>query len=582
MLAMPAKTVHHSVLLCRIGMMLLLLVVTACLWPGLQAPLFQDDFPQLEYVRGFSNGFQVLGIDAFYFFRPVKNLIFLLAAPWDQELPMWHAVGLVAYWAATLGVYRIARVCLDSRGSALIAAAIWALSPACVSTALWLSCANISLGIAFAGGWFHFHERWARGAGWGWLAGCLACQLLCLVSYEALIVLSALLFWRDFCQRRLQANRRMVAVYAAYAAVSVGFVILRYMVAAKALGVNDQHGAFAPGTAAWQLSVSAPWFLWRHFLMWLQPMGNLEILGSYLWLKSAPVGVLVASWVALIAAVSGALWLRRRLPEVSYGVVFFLLANVPAGNFLPGFNGPINDCYVAIPSIGLALACAALCQCLLRRIRSSEERWKPLAWVAFSLLLMWRVPVSAVQFRYWAGVWADPLRMALLMAESRPYQYQLKYYASLLMMGRGDWNKAEELASAALLDAPWSYLPRITLARVALGRGELVHAAEQFQTAIDNPRIKPGLRAALRVERAEALAGDTALRAQAMDAARTLLAAPDTPAAHHLRMVLLLSRLYVESGEYVRARATLKRGLAMHPVSPEIANELESLDKEEK
>ena len=100
-----------------------------------------------------------LGKDAFGFFRPVKNLLFLAVAPLEDKPLAWHAVCLAAYLAAVAGVFRLAWGFLGGWKPALLAAAVWGLSPTCVSTALWMSAANISLGIALSACAFHFHER---------------------------------------------------------------------------------------------------------------------------------------------------------------------------------------------------------------------------------------------------------------------------------------------------------------------------------------------------------------------------------------------------------------------------------------
>lgn len=562
------------------GLAVILLLVVLCAWPGMHAPLFQDDIPQLARSAGFVRWTEVFKHDAFYFYRPFKNALFMLAAPLQNNLPAWHALGLTAFLASIVGVYRIASICLKSTISALLATAVWSLSPTCASTAIWLSCANISLGIVFAACVFHYHERLAKSPSAGASAGCLVFYTLSLLCYESMIMIPGLLVLRDLQQRRLSIDRKQMIRYGSYALVALAFLVLRHQFSAKAIGVNDLHSAFAPDTKPHHLSLSAPWFLWRHFLMWIFPFGNLELLGSYVWLRSASAAALAFGWVFLAALLSAAVITWRRFPAFSYGLLFFFVASVPAGNFLPGFNGPINDAYLTIPSIGLAMAFAMVCERLFHALQSRRREAESgilLLATVLVLLLIYRLPVCGAYFRYWAGVWQDQIKLMVLMSESRPFQYQSKASAGDMLYRAGYIDQAEILAQEAMRDAPWNQLAKLTLARVAASRKEFVESENFYLAVLRSPQVPAGFKSAALVELAEMLASLPERKEDAAGFSREALMFEFTGRPLHLRAVILLAQIYKEQGNQAKARATLERGLSYHQGNKTLLEQLAAL-----
>lgn len=549
------------------GLFVILLLIVVCVWPAMHSLPFQDDIPQLERSSHFTKWSEVFKPDAFNFYRPFKNAIFMIAAPLEKNLPAWHWIGVVAYLAATAGIYRITSICLKSCNTALLATAIWALSPTCASTAIWLSCANISIGLVFAACMFHFHERLADRPSARSLVACLIFYSLALLCYESLIVIPGLLFIRDVQQCRISINRKWVIRYSGYILVALAFLIIRHQFAAKSIAVNDLHSAFAPGTKASQLSLSAPWFLWRHFLMWVFPFGNLELLGSYAWLRSASAAALAFGWVFLALLLGTAVYTWRRLPAVSYGLLFFLVASIPAGNFLPGFNGPINDAYLTIPSIGLAMAFAMICEKLIRELMKRKGEAQSgitvIAAILF-LLLAYRLPACGAYFRYWAGVWQDPVKLVVLMSESRPFQFQSKAYASSLLYREGYIDQAQALADETLREAPWSHQAKLTLARVAGFRGDLSESERLYHTVLNSPGLPANLKFTALVELAEMLSPVPGRKEDAAQYCREALKSEFAGYPLHLRAVILLAQIYKDQGNAAKARATLERGLTTH------------------
>ena len=72
-------------------------------------------------------------------------------------------------------------------------------------------------------------------------------------------------------------------------------------------------------------------------------------------MRSASPASHALGWIYLTALLSSAFLTWKRFPTIAYGLLYFVVASIPAGNFIPNFNGPIYDAYVTIPSIGLVI-----------------------------------------------------------------------------------------------------------------------------------------------------------------------------------------------------------------------------------
>jgi Tetratricopeptide repeat len=558
-----------------------LLVVTS-VWPGMVSRPFTDDVFQLEKSSQITKWTEIFQPDAFNFFRPVKNAIFMVAAPFEKNLIAWHWIGLAAYLAAGLGIYKIASICLSSKRAALIAMAVWALSPTCASTAIWLSCANISLGVAFGALVFHFHERMMLRGSLAAQAGCVLFYVLSLLCYEAMIAVPGLLFLRDLQQKRIRFDRKTVIRYGIYTLVALGFLVLRHQFSAKSFGSAEFHTSFAPDTKGYQLSLSAPWFLWRHFLMWIFPFGTIELLGSYGWLRSTTAAGLVFGWVFLGFLLGLASYTWKRHPSISYGVLFFIVASIPAGNFLPGFNGPINDAYLTIPSIGLAMVCASLCERLIAEYaarRRLVEAGAPAILAVLALILIYRLPVCAAYFRFWAETWNSPVKLVLLMSETRPFQFQSKAYASVLLFEDGYIEQAQALAMEALEEAPWSNQAILTLARIAEYQKNHRLAESYYGSILSSKKLAENMKTSAMVELAGLLAAFPNRREEAAGLCREVLGQKSAGPRAHVKMILLLAKIYEDQQKPDKARATLERGLSHQPDNEEIKKRLASLKR---
>ena len=275
---------------------------------------------------------------------------------------------------------------------------------------------------------------------------------------------------------------------------------------------------------------------------------------------------LAAAWLFLGGLVGIAAFTWKRLPHISYGILFFLVASFPAGNFLPTFNGPINDAYVTIPSIGLAIAVAALCELLIRQAAERRVQCRagaPVFLLILCALLVYRLPLAAAYYRYWAGVWANPAQLVLLISGSRPMQFQSKSFAALVLQRMGLQDHAESIARETLAESPWSSVAMLALGGVMKDRGEYPEAEQWFRKTIEAPDITRTVKDSALLEIADTIARTPSRRDEAADICRQLLqkdAEGQPPAT-----IILLARIYQKQGDLPKARRTVERGLTIHP-----------------
>ncbi|RYD68122.1 MAG: hypothetical protein EOP83_01455 [Verrucomicrobiaceae bacterium] len=390
--------------------LLVLAVVTLVVFqPVFKAPLVLDDNITLTHIRQFESWQQAWKADAFHFFRPVKNLFFYWVEQAHGGAALFHWANLAAYFVAACAIFTLTLRLSGRLSTAFVAAAVWLLSPTGGTNAVWVTCFNINAAaasIAFCVACYDIarHDS-SRRSLYGVAAGFFF--ILGLLSYETAIATPALLVLTDVYRQRKVAAKQSLLLYAAMALTVAAWMVCRHF--AGAAGVQQSVPSLDPAMPAWQLSASAPFFLWTHFKMWVAPDGRLEMLGSYLWDRSVPAVMLPFLWVLLLGLVYLGIRFWNRAPLFFFGLAWFLIAAAPSGNFLPLRNTPAADYYVPIPAIGLSLAFAAVLQIAIARLRSSAENRPALigAIATITCLCGWRL-IQIPVLTSWLVAWQTP------------------------------------------------------------------------------------------------------------------------------------------------------------------------------
>ena len=402
--------------------------------------LFRIDDRQEFFLVGESDSFAGLfSTDAFVFLRPIKNLLFrlfLAIAPFGIRWCHIAAIGISAL--SFFPVLSLFQCIFISKERALIAATIWMLSPTLVSSVAWLSAVNIILMVAFAAAAVSLHDSAWNGMVFRSrrIVFSSICIWLSLLSYECGVAVVPLLVLFD-CYLRPERFRTKKAlfVYSIYFVILFLFVILRFLFAAKlsAEGFIDE-------TTKLQTIISSPYFFVQHFLLWVWPFARLCVFGSYRW-GMASFWTLAFCWLLLIAILFACLFNIRKQAVLKFCFIFFIVGFAPTSNCLGFGNGPYEDYYLGLCSIGLSGAIVAICSELLR----VNGVWKRIAFTMSFLLFGSRV-VAGVETVRWARTWRSEPQIWEKSVYNRPEFFPNKLMLALALIDEGRFSEAVKIS----------------------------------------------------------------------------------------------------------------------------------------
>ncbi len=551
------------------GILVLFGVLVALSWPGMNSLKVLDDWTQWRHVRDFSGWADCFGPDSFGLLRPAKNLFYYGVFQADLDIPpVWHGATLLLYFAAAAAIYLLLRQVLESKAWSFAAMAIWALSPTQVSTVIWPSCANISLAVVFLCGYLHFHRKAVLRGRFDFRG--IVPMSLCLVgglfTYEAVVSAVGLAFLCDQLRRNAWSRSRVeIQCYVMAFLLTLAFLALRPLTNAVQEAGQFNMG-FPPDTEKWQLFVSGPWILCRHLLMWLWPADNIEFASSFIWGESVtPLGAALC-WLLVTVLGVAVLAFWKRAPWVAFGVAWFYAASFPTSNFVPVYCGPVEDYYIVLPGIGLAIAVAGLIRLAAAGLKRTS--WSAVgrraAWAALVLLVGWRVSWLPL-FHHQAGLWDDPEQLYRSVMNSRPCQYQGALLTANECFGKGRYEEALALCDKVLEDAPWhtDVLPIIgqCLART----GDHDGAKEIFFAELARESSRLPYKRMLWRELAQ-IHLELEEYESAVGCLEPLVADPRH--RHHMPAVFMLAEAWRELGNEQAAREVIEHGMAIYPSHP--------------
>lgn len=375
------------------------LVYVAILSFSISDELFWADEPSdFIYAHRISSISDVFKTDGFGYFRPVKNMLWLLfrmlnsfGIEWSHVLAI--AIGAISFFP----VFFLFRRVFGDEGKALAASSIWILSPTLVSSSAWLSCTNILAMAAFSSLCMIFHDKtWDGDVFRPWSIGAAAIFLFwALISYECAVSVVLLVPLFDFLLRKGRSGTKRARVaYGVYGAVFVVYMILRFLSSAK----TSTGGAWTR-CDRWQLIVSSPYFTIRHFATWFWPFNQFSVLGSYEWGDASPI-TLFSCWFLAFSVLAFVILVWRRLPRLAFAILFAVIGFLPTSNCLGFGNGPFGDYYLTLASIGLACGCVELASLLARR----QNKCRVPALFCVSVFFVIR-GAAVVEAGRWAWFW---------------------------------------------------------------------------------------------------------------------------------------------------------------------------------
>ncbi|HEV2328373.1 MAG TPA: tetratricopeptide repeat protein [Verrucomicrobiae bacterium] len=448
---------------------------------SIHAPFFAlDDWDEINLVRASGSWSSLLGTDLYHFFRPVKNLMFV-AYNWlychGGMIPvrtMSLAIGLFS----ALAVFKLCCRLLAHRGWALAATAIWLLSPTLVSSTVWLSASNIMLmtGLAAAAVLCHdlacaseeIPSDTGKKSSVMWTALALLCLFLALTSYEGGVSVVALFVAVDWYLHPQRLYRRATwRKYLLYGLVLTIYLTLRH----QAGSTQVVLGGFS-NVSRQQAAISCGYLTMLHAGIWLWPFKGMAVIGGYYW-GQASMAELAVCYLIVLAATAFAILQRRRYPYLTLGIVWFLLAFAPMSNLLGFRNGPYCDSYIALASVGAAIAFVATLRAVWPTRLAGTAR--VIALVIFSLLIASRV-AAAFEAASWSDAWNDPAVAYEQSVRTFPLAFDAMTELAKQYEARGNYDRADELAAKSIQLAPDRSGPYAVRALIAEREGRIQDA----------------------------------------------------------------------------------------------------------
>lgn len=438
---------------------LLLAAYAAIASCSIHAPFFPlDDMDELFLVRTSHSWVSLLGTDLYHFFRPVKNLMFALYNWLDHHggMAAVRTIPLFIGWLSAFAVFGLCRRVLAGRGWALAATAIWLLSPTLVDCGAWLSASNILLMTGLAAAALTCHDlaceaedatiKRAGITGGIWNVLALLCFALALFTYEGAVSVVALFFVMDWYLHPARLRRPSTwHRYFLYGLTLAIYLILRHYVQ------STQHvlGGFS-NVSRLQAAVSSGYFTMLHAGVWFWPFNRMAVIGGYYWGQISWMELSTCAIVVLAAIVFSIRW-RWRFPRLALGILWFLLAFAPMSNVLGFRNGPYCDSYIALASVGIAIALVAI----LRGLRPSTMTGftRTIAVTVITLLIGSRV-AAVFEAASWSYAWNDPMVAYQRSLRTFPKAFDVMTELAKLHAARQEYHEADELAAASIQLGP--------------------------------------------------------------------------------------------------------------------------------
>lgn len=190
--------------------------------------------------------------------------------------------------------------------------------------------------------------------------------------------------------------------------------------------------------------------------------------------RSVPQVLMVFSLVVLVSVLIAAIMLRKRLPQLLFGFVFYLICLVPVLNFFKTY--PVTaDRFAYLPSLGLLFAITAV-----SRLRQARLAMAPI----IILSIFWAV-VSMQQTVYWK----DNLTYWEYIATIEPTADTYSNLGSAYLKNN-DRVKAGEAFRKALQNLPANAGGRVR-GDILFMLGDNPGAIRAFEQALEQNRISP-------------------------------------------------------------------------------------------
>jgi protein O-mannosyl-transferase len=545
--------------------------------PALNGPRVWDDHLLLEtnrVISGRIGWLQSLTVayepfDTYY--RPVTALVLrsLNAVAGGRTWP-FHTASLLLHMITAAGVFALCTWVGARPRTASFAVAVFALHPALVEAVAWISgLGDLLSGAALVGSAVLYlrASRDLRAVRWPALVAAHMLFAVAVLSKESALAFTPFLAWIPLLQAsdRRHADWKRLAVKGFVPQLLIAAVFLAIRASVLHVGVTEAFGrASAPGGIAVASPIFSPveWpvLLFAYAGLWIAPfrLSLFHVLSPARGLTDPRV---LAGLAIAVGAVTGAVVVTRADRRSLLGVLWTALGIAPPLLLLPPGGAPIAERYLYLPSVGIAVAIAAVLSNVLRtssgrlappigpgrRTGAGGEsgsalaiRPFPVPVVAASLVV---ILLSALTFAR-ASAWRDEQALLERTLRSDPAAYPVAVNLGFIERSAGRDGEALALFDRMLALAQTERDPRNSLQRT-LSLGRIAFEAGTLYMRRDEPDLaEERFREALRYD------------------------------PTHEGAALSLGALLALSDRYREAEEVLTRSLRFHPRSEGLARNL--------
>ena len=410
--------------------------------------------PGFDFLSFFNRSyFKIAAGEASY--RPVATLSYYIIHKAAGQNPFYyHLVSVVLHILNTLLVYWTARLVLRNPSAAMIAGLLFACHPAQTEAVDCIAYNEDLLTCFFFLTAFIFYLKAtpeeSKKAVFMFYIGSLVCFLLGLLSKEMAITLPAILLLYDLTLRArdrkslspaviLETVKARVRLYAGYAAVSMFYLMLRFILLTSPVKeAKPFYGSLV------ERILYLPDHVFSFIKLAVFPLGlNADYVFSY------PSGYFAISnlvgFIVVVGLAVASFYIYRHSRQVFFCIWWFLITLFPVYNIIQIFN-PFAERYLYIPLIGFCMLAAHI----------------------FDGLFLRRFTKTAL---------AKGLLLVVLIA-------WVASYAAMAAARNRDWKDSYTLWSKTVKQSPGSRVAHGSLGRAYQDRGQLVEAVREYEKAL--------------------------------------------------------------------------------------------------
>jgi len=370
-MSLPKPVRTHLLTMAWVGLVCLVVHL-----PALRAPFIWDDFETVVQNRRMQEPGQLLR----YFdlrhwreshpvlrspYRPARELILgAIRQAFGPDAKAFHAMNLAGHTVNALLVYVVALLLSGSRPAAVVGSLVFALHPSHVEVVAWTKNLGEIVCVLFALLSVAAFARLAQAIGqrvsgraWAWAAACAACFALALLAKESALAVPLILAAWALARFRGRVLRLALAHAAILGLMACVYLALQ-LASQELAGRAEMAQWVVPSSPALRvflvLKTVARYAGMLLFPIWHAPWHDFRLSGGEPWPQHA----------AVVAAVLGIglawLWAVRRRPDAALGLFWAMAAMGPASNIKVNAGRPLAEQRLYLPSVGFALAAAAL------------------------------------------------------------------------------------------------------------------------------------------------------------------------------------------------------------------------------